>query len=193
LSEPEATRRAVFLDRDGTINEDHGYVYSRDELVWIPGAIDAIARLKKTGASVIVVTNLGGIGHGYYTVADVRALHRHMAQTLAQGGATVDGWYYCPFHPDAVIDRYRREAECRKPAPGMIMEAAAKHAIDLTRSYLVGDKVSDIEAGRRASVRTVLVRTGYGAEHESTAKSDIAADTIVEAVERIIEEWNTIP
>ena len=186
-------RRAVFLDRDGTIIEDHGYVYDRGQLTWIPGAADAIARLKDSGALVIVVTNQGGVGHGSYTEADVRTLHHYMAGRLKHAGTDIDAWYYCPYHPDAVVPKYRIDADCRKPRPGMIINAAVEHTIDLSRSYLVGDKVSDIEAGRRAGVRTVLVRTGYGAEHEPAAKADRSADSIVEAADIIIDEWSTTP
>jgi len=179
-------RRAVFLDRDGTLNVDRGYVYRREDFEWIPGAVESIRRLNESGLPVVVVTNQGGVGHGYYSEADVRALHRFMTAELAKSGARVDAWYYCPYHPDSRVEAYRRDDTCRKPNPGMIEAAAAEHGIDVAASYLVGDKVSDIEAGRRAGATTILVRTGYGREHERAAGADFAVDDISEAVEVIL-------
>ncbi len=185
-------RAAVFLDRDGTINEDRGYVYSPDQFVWIEGAIDAIRSLNDAELLVVVVTNQAGVAHGYYSERDVDALHRFMETGLSSRGAHVDAWYYCPFHPQGKVDEYRRDAECRKPRPGMLVEASAAHGIDLRNSWLVGDKVSDIDAGRNAEAHTVLVRTGYGAEHEPNANADHVVDTIVEATELILDAWTTI-
>jgi D-glycero-D-manno-heptose 1,7-bisphosphate phosphatase len=187
-------RRAVFLDRDGTINVDRGYVYNREQFEWIPGAIEAIRRLKEAGALVVVVTNQGGIGHGLYTEADVRILHRFMSAELLRAGTGIDAYYYCPFHPDAIVETYRTNDDCRKPKPGMIRRAASELMIDVASSWLVGDKVSDIEAGRRAGARTVLVRTGYGADAEPFAHADLVADDLPGAVELILNDgWTTTP
>lgn len=179
-------RPAVFLDRDGTINVDRGYVYLPEQFDFIPGAVEAIRRLNEVGALVVVVTNQGGVGHGLYTEADVRSLHEYMSTELERAGATVDAYYYCPQHPDAIVEEYRGDDACRKPNPGMIERAAAEHGIDVAASWMVGDKVSDIEAGRRAGARTVLVRTGYGAEHEPRANADVVEDDLAGAVELIL-------
>lgn len=184
-------RAAVFLDRDGTLNEDRGYVYSRDQFVWIPGAVEAIRALNDAGLFVVVVTNQAGVGHGFYSETDVLMLHRFMENEMEPYGARVDAWYYCPFHPEGRVEEYRVDAACRKPRAGMLLDAAKAHALDLSKSWLVGDKVSDIEAGRRAQTRTVLVRTGYGAQHEPTANADHVVDSIVEASELILDAWTT--
>jgi D-glycero-D-manno-heptose 1,7-bisphosphate phosphatase len=141
-----------------------------------------------------VVTNQGGIGHGFYTEADVRTLHRFMSAELERAGVTIDAYYYCPSHPDAIVKTYRSDDECRKPKPGMILRAASEMLIDVASSWLVGDKVSDIEAGRRAGARTVLVRTGYGADAEPIAHADLVADDLSGAVELILNDgWTTTP
>jgi len=180
--------RAVFLDRDGTINVDRGYVYSRDQFEWIPGAVEAIRRLNEAGLLVVVVTNQGGVGHGFYTEADIRVLHRFMSAELERAGAAIDAYYYCPWHPDAVIDKYRGDDACRKPRPGMLLCAATDLGIDVAASWMVGDKVSDIEAGRRAGAHTILVRTGYGAEAEPRANAEQVADDLTGAVDLILGE-----
>ena len=155
---------AVFLDRDGTMNDDVGYLGRVDQVRWIPGAIDAIGRLNRAGYLVCVTTNQAGIGRGLFTPAAVEAIHLHMAAALAAGGARVDGWFYCPHHPDATLDAYRTVCACRKPAPGMIRQACARFAIDLAHSLVIGDKPLDMGLAAQAGVPGVLVRTGYGEE-----------------------------
>lgn len=159
-------RRAVFLDRDGTINEEKEYLYRIEDCRLIPKAAEAIGMLNKAGFAVIVVTNQSGIGRGYYDEATLEALHRHLEQELAEAGARVDAWYFCPHHPEHGTGEYRRECACRKPLPGMLLQAAEDLAVDLSVSFMVGDKVADVEAGRAAGCRSLLVRTGYGSSEE---------------------------
>lgn len=148
---------AVFLDRDGTINDEVEYLHEPDELRLIPGAAQAIRLLNQAAVPVVLVTNQAGIGRGYYSDTAMCALHRELAARLAVGGAYLDAIYYCPHRPDD-------ECDCRKPRPGMLLRAAAEHGIDLRRSFVIGDKISDLEAGRRAGSHTILVLTGYGRE-----------------------------
>jgi D-glycero-D-manno-heptose 1,7-bisphosphate phosphatase len=159
-------RRAVFLDRDGTINVDHGYVFRAGEFEFIPGAPEAIRRLKDAGYLVIVVTNQAGIARGLYSEADVHELHRHLDRELACHDTSIDAYYYCPHHPEKGTPPYRRDCACRKPLPGMLLQAAADFPLNLGGSFLVGDKLSDIEAGLAAGCETILVETGYGADVE---------------------------
>jgi D-glycero-D-manno-heptose 1,7-bisphosphate phosphatase len=156
-------RRAVFLDRDGTINVDHGYVCRAEEFEIIPGAPEAIRRLRDAGFQVIVVTNQAGIARGYYGETELHALHSHLDRELERSGTAIDAYYYCPHHPEQGIGPFRRDCDCRKPLPGMLRQAATDRAIDLEGSYLVGDKLSDILAGLAAGCAPILVLTGYGA------------------------------
>ena len=145
-------RRAAFLDRDGVLNEDHGYVYRSEEFQWLPGAVTAMQRLQEAGFALVVITNQSGIARGLYTLADLELLHDHMRGQLQPQGVALTGIYACPHHPDAVLPQYRLACECRKPQPGMLLRAAREHGLDLAASCLFGDKASDIEAGRRAGV-----------------------------------------
>jgi D-glycero-D-manno-heptose 1,7-bisphosphate phosphatase len=156
--------KAVFLDRDGTINVEKGYLHRIEDFDFIPGAPQAIKLLKDAGFLVIVVTNQSGIARGYYSVRSVSLLHRHMDVELARSGVSVDAYYVCPHHPHGTIEKYAKACKCRKPLPGMLLNAAEKFSIDMERSYMIGDKAADVEAGLRAGCRSLLVRTGYGSE-----------------------------
>ena len=153
---------AVFLDRDGVLVHDLGYLARREDLRWYPYAVEAVRLLNRAGFLVFVTTNQGGVGLGYYTDAFVRETHEDMARRLEIGGARVDGWFFCPHHPRAVIDELRVACECRKPAPGMVKAAAATHAIDLSRSFVVGDKATDMRLADGVGARGVFVLTGQG-------------------------------
>ncbi len=165
------TKQAVFLDRDGTINIEKDYLFRPEEFEFTPGAVEAIRLLNRSGYLVIVVTNQSGVARGYYTEEDVVKLHSHIDELLQSGGARVDAWYYCPHHP-AGGGPYNQECDCRKPFPGMLRQAAADHGIDLSRSWMVGDKSADMDAGLSAGCKPVLVLTGYGAETSHTLSSD---------------------
>ncbi len=177
-------RKAVFLDRDGTLNVDKGYVHRVEEWEWIPGAIDALCALKQAGFLLVVVTNQAGIARGYYDKNDMAVLHAAINEELQQHGAMIDGFYYCPHHPEfgEVL-----ECECRKPMPGMILQAQQDFGIDLACSWLVGDKVSDTQAGVAAGVRSILVQTGYGSiERTLLGAADICVADIAAASRYII-------
>lgn len=153
---------AVFIDRDGTMIRDVGYLARREDVQWFPWTIDAIRLLNRAGFLVCVVTNQGGIGLGRTTDAFVRALHAELGRTLQEAGARVDGWYFCPHHPEATLPGHRIDCACRKPKRGMIDAALADHAIDLPRSFSIGDKEIDVALGAGVGARGVLVKTGYG-------------------------------
>lgn len=156
-----APRPALFLDRDGVLNEDPGYVYRWEDFRWIPGAREAIAAFNAAGWWVFVVTNQSGVGRGYYGEADVLALHAQMSRDLETVGGRIDAFYYCPHHPEAAEDRYRHpDPPDRKPNPGMLLRAMADHPVDVTRSLMVGDKNGDVEAGQRAGVRALKFEGG---------------------------------
>jgi D-glycero-D-manno-heptose 1,7-bisphosphate phosphatase len=155
-------RPAIFLDRDGVLIEDVHYLASPEQVRLIPGSAEAVAALNRAGWPVVVVTNQAGVGKGLFPLASVGDVHAHLASQLATFGATVEGFYFCPHHPEAEVEAYRVRCECRKPRPGMLRQAAAELGIDLGRSWMVGDRVSDLAAGAAAGCRTILVRTGYG-------------------------------
>jgi D-glycero-D-manno-heptose 1,7-bisphosphate phosphatase len=157
-------RPAVFLDRDGTMIREVQFLRRPEDLVWLPATIDAIRLLNRAGFLVCVTTNQSGVGRGLYTETEVQTLHDLMTGTLAAAGARVDAWFYCPHHPEATVTALRQVCECRKPRPGMIRQAAARFPLDLERSFVIGDRLTDIGLAASVGARGVLVRTGYG-EH----------------------------
>ena len=172
-------RGAVFLDRDGTIIEEVGYLDRRDRVALYPWAIDAIRALNRAGLQVVMVTNQSGVARGFFSEAIVEDVHRHIADLLAEGGARIDAYYYCPHHPDGRVDRYARACECRKPGSGLVERAVRELGVDPRRSYTVGDRWLDVELARTVGARGVLVRTGYGADEERRPKVGLEADTVV--------------
>ena len=165
---------AVFLDRDGTIMEEVNYCRDPRDVKVFPGAADALRRLNKHGFRLIIITNQSGIGRGYFSEADYRAVHAELVRQL--GGDIIDDAYFCADHPDIASAR-------RKPSPEMVFEAQRAHQLDLSRSFFVGDKVIDVECGRAAGVRTILVQTGYG---ESHANADWIARDLGDAADIIL-------
>jgi len=149
-------RPGAFLDRDGVINRDAGYTHRIEDLIFIPGAIRAITRLNQAGFAVIVVTNQSGVARGYFTSDAVENFHAAMQAQLNENGAHIDGFFYCPYHPDANLPQYRRHHPDRKPAPGMINKAIAQFDLDRARSFLIGDRHTDIEAAQRAGIAGYL-------------------------------------
>ena len=146
-------RPAAFLDRDGVLNHDHGYVHRPQDIVWVAGAKSAVRLLHERGYWIFVVTNQAGIARGLYGEADLRGLHAWMDGELRAAGGGIDAFYYCPHHPTAGEGEYTRECDCRKPAPGMVLRAMREYQVDATRSFLIGDRDSDLAAAQTAGVR----------------------------------------
>jgi D-glycero-D-manno-heptose 1,7-bisphosphate phosphatase len=157
-------RPAAFLDRDGVVNIDHGYVYRPEDFEFVPGVLEGARRLAGLGYALVVVTNQSGIGRGLYGEADFRALTDWMTQQFAAAGAPLAGVYFCPHHPTEAEGPYRLDCECRKPAPGMLLRAADELGLDLAASVMFGDRASDLEAARAAGVphRVLLATDGTG-------------------------------
>jgi D-glycero-D-manno-heptose 1,7-bisphosphate phosphatase len=182
--------KAVFLDRDGVINVEKEYLHRVEDFEFLPGVPQALRFLQEAGFLLIVVTNQSGVARGYYSLEAVDTLHRHLQDTLEPHGVAVDGFYVCPHHPDHGDGEHTLECSCRKPLPGMIEKAVSDFRIDPARSFLVGDKLSDIAAGRAAGCRCFLVRTGYGASVPVKAvPEDVTiVDDLPAAAEAIIRE-----
>lgn len=149
----------MLLDRDGTINVDHGYVGSIDQVEFIDGSIDAIRRLNEAGIPVAVVSNQAGVARGLYGIDDVQQVHKHMIAELARGGARVDMWLYCPYHPDGIVDAFARVSNDRKPAPGMALAAAQTLDLDLSASWVIGDRDSDVGLARAVGATPLFIGT----------------------------------
>lgn len=156
----------VFLDRDGTINQEVRYLHRAEDLELIPGTAEAVRKLNEAGYQVVVVTNQAGVARGYYTEADVESLHQYLNEILAREEAHIDAFYLCPHHPEHGIGKYKKLCHCRKPETGML-EEAQRHlegGIDKSRSFLIGDKLLDTQAGHNFGIRSILVGTGYGSD-----------------------------
>ncbi len=172
--------RAVFLDRDGTIIEEVGYLDRIDRLHLFPETVDALRALQRAGLRVIIATNQSGIAQGLFTEQFVRDLHNHLTERLAHGGVRLDGIYYCPHHPEAKLAAYRAMCDCRKPGPGLLQQAARDLDLDLGRSYMIGDRWRDLRAGQAMGTAGVLVRTGYGETEALQATHGSGADVVVD-------------
>lgn len=153
---------AVFLDRDGVVIEDSHYLGDPARVRILPGVPEAVASLNRAGWRVVVVTNQSGVARGLFTEPDVEAVHEHLAELLCGYGAKIDAFHHCPHHPDGEVEAYRVACACRKPRPGMLRRAADELGLDLAASWMVGDRVTDLQAGAAVGCRTVLVRTGNG-------------------------------
>jgi D-glycero-D-manno-heptose 1,7-bisphosphate phosphatase len=179
-------RPAVFLDRDGTIIEERGYLDRLDLLELYPFTCDAIRLLNRAGYTAVVVTNQGGIGRGIIDEPFLRLVHATIDARLAAGRARVDGYYFCPHHPNAVTPELRTPCGCRKPGSAMIEQACRELSLDPSRSVMVGDRLLDVLCGQGAGARTVLVRTGHGAHEEAmprgAARPDAILNNLMEAV-----------
>lgn len=174
----ENKRPAVFLDRDGTLMRDVDYCGDPKDVDLLPGVSEAMRALKDRGYKLIVITNQSGIGRGYFNHEQYRAVEAELSRRI--GDAVIDATYYCPHLPDA-------GCKCRKPSPEMIFQAAREHDVDLARSFFIGDKRSDLDCGRAAGVKTILVRTGYGKNLEANL-ADLVARDLTEAADMILDE-----
>ncbi|MDR2124945.1 MAG: D-glycero-beta-D-manno-heptose 1,7-bisphosphate 7-phosphatase [Desulfovibrio sp.] len=174
--------RAVFLDRDGTLNRETGYLHDREDWCWLPGVPQALARLCGRGYRLVVVSNQSGLARGLYGREAVDAVHRWVNKDLARFDAVIEAFYYCPHHPE-----FSGECSCRKPKPGLLLQAAEELGLDCRESWMTGDKISDILAGRAAGCRSILLRTGYGREAEAEAPEGLpVVDDLPAAAEYII-------
>jgi D-glycero-D-manno-heptose 1,7-bisphosphate phosphatase len=173
------SRRAVFLDRDGTLIEERGYLDRLDLLSLFPWTADALRLLKRAGFATVVVTNQSAIARGIIDESFLARVHRELDARLAAGGAAIDRYYFCPHFPDATIDRYRQACRCRKPGPGMIEQACREMGLDPQQSVMVGDRWLDVACGQAAGTRTVLVRTGHGAHEAESPVGGVRADAIL--------------
>jgi D-glycero-D-manno-heptose 1,7-bisphosphate phosphatase len=184
-------RIGVFLDRDGTINEERNYIRTPDELILFPGAAKAIARLNRAGLATCIISNQSGIARGFLTESDLIPIHERLAAELEKEGGHVDRVYYCPHHPAEGNPPYRRDCDCRKPKTGMIDRGAKELGIDIRSSYLVGDSIVDMQAAQAAGLTPILVLTGYGMKTRDECRAtglkvEYIVPTIVEATDLIL-------
>lgn len=177
--------KAVFLDRDGTINIEKNYLYKTSEFQFLPGAVDAIRNMNRKGYKIIIITNQAGVARGYYTEQDVENLNEWMKRILFLQDVFVDDIFYCPHHSEYGSDKYRIDCDCRKPRPGLIKKAIEKHNICPNISFTIGDKESDISAGKSVGTKTILVRTGYGS-NILKSRADFICKDLLEAAVRVI-------
>lgn len=171
-------KRAVFLDRDGTINEEVNYLDDPDKLVLIPNSAEAINLLNNNSFKVVIATNQAGIARGYFTEQRLHQIHKKMKDELIKSDAFVNGIYYCPHHPDHGDENYRQICKCRKPQIGMIKQAASDLNLDLSNSYAIGDTVGDLMLGKRAGLKSIFVLTGHGKDHQHQISADLEPDYI---------------
>lgn len=183
----------MFLDRDGTLTEEVGYVNHIDRLRIYPWTSAAIRKLNHAGLLAIVVTNQSGVGQGYFPEELVHQVHGRIAEKLAVRDAQLDALYYCPHHPLARLEDYRQDCRCRKPGPGMVEQAAKDFGLDIANSYVVGDSVRDMQLASNAGAHSVLVMTGYGRGNYEYMRDhfpgepDFIAENLLDAVEQILE------
>jgi D-glycero-D-manno-heptose 1,7-bisphosphate phosphatase len=186
------TRRAVFIDRDGTISEEVGYVNHPSRYRVFPYSAEAVRMLNAAGWLAILITNQAGVARGYFAESVIADVHALLADELQSGGARLDAIYYCPHHPTVGEPPYRLDCDCRKPLPGLVRRAAAEFDIDLAASWMVGDRYGDVEFARNAGVRPAFVLSGYGRgewEYQRAAwrhEPELVADNLLEAVREIL-------
>ncbi|MEW6614223.1 MAG: HAD family hydrolase [Thermodesulfobacteriota bacterium] len=185
---------AVFMDRDGTINEETGYLKDPCDLNILPRALDAIRLINENQIKAVVITNQSGVARGYFTEEMVEKIHVRLRELLGENGVYLDGIYYCPHHPEIGPPEYRKKCNCRKPAPGMLNMASAELEIDLSHSYVIGDKLTDIEPAYKVGAKGILVLTGYGKDQmeslneRSKRQPHYIARDILEAVNWILHD-----
>ncbi len=176
----EGSAAGVFVDRDGTLIEEVGYLDRAERVALYPWTADAIRALNRAGFKIVLVSNQSGVARGFFTEAIVDEVHRHIAALLGAGGARIDAYYYCPHHPDGKVAGYAIRCECRKPNRGLVDRAAGEFGIDPARSFVVGDRWLDGGLARTIGARGILVRTGYGATEETRPPQDLSADAVVD-------------
>jgi D-glycero-D-manno-heptose 1,7-bisphosphate phosphatase len=180
---------AVFVDRDGTVIEELGYLSDPDKVKLVPGAARSLSKLNQRGIPVVIISNQAGVARGMFTMEDLERVSERVMQLLVAGGAFVDAAYYCPHHPD-----FDRECDCRKPGPGLLRKASLELGISLKQSFMIGDRLTDMQAGKAAGTSTIFVLTGYGTkdlgEHEAQLvdAADRICDDLAQAVDWILNE-----
>lgn len=181
--------KAVFIDKDGTLIWDRPYNVDSSRIEFFPGALRAASRLSRAGFRLIVVTNQPGVALGKFSVEALHEIEAHLVRSFREAGAELSGFYFCPHHSDGVVDEYRFQCHCRKPEPGLIHQAVLDHGLDLSRSWMVGDILNDVEAGNRAGCRSILIHNGNETEWEFSPVrvADFFARDFVEATEFILE------
>lgn len=182
--------KAVFLDRDGTINTEKNYLYKIEEFHFIPGVVDALKLLTQNKILIYIITNQSGIARGYYTEKDFHKLTSSMLQLLSQENIIIQDVLYCPHHPNATLEAYRQNCNCRKPANGLIKKVMEKNELEATDVAIVGDKNSDIDAGKSLGIRSYLVKTGFGETEKFATKADFIVPSLHEAVQHLLRSWN---
>lgn len=188
------SRPVVFLDRDGTLNEEVGYIREVSNLNLIAGAADAVKRLNAAGVAAVLTTNQSGVARGYYSEDHIHQLHERLTKLLDEHGAKLDAVYYCPHLPEGVVEPFNCVCQCRKPEPGMVELALQEHPeFDRKRAYVVGDKSTDVELAHKFGGKGVLVTTGYGQDvldgkYQWPVQPDFIARDIIEAVDWILHD-----
>ncbi len=190
--------KAIFLDRDDTLIEDPGYISDPDQVKLLDGVPEALIQLKSLGYKLIVISNQSGIARGIFTEKKLEQIHDRLKQLLAEKNAYLDNIYYCPYHPDGIVQKYRKESNCRKPNPGMLLRAYAEMKINLEQSWCIGNSMRDVEAGSKAGCKTILVDSPYRAKSKeslgvkSVVSPDFKAVNLKEAV-NIIKKYLRTP
>lgn len=186
--------RCIFLDRDGTINKEVNYLHKIEEFEILPSVIEGLQALQDKGFLLIIVSNQSGIARGYFTEEDLNVLNRNILSILREKGIIINDVLCCPHLEDGIVPEYTKVCNCRKPKPGLLYRAQQKYNINLASSYMIGDKLSDIETGKNAGCSTILVRTGYGMieEQKENNHSDFIADNLIDAARWIIRNEEEI-
>lgn len=178
--------KAVFLDRDGVINVDKGYVHRIEDFEFYPNVFEALKKLQDAGFKLFIVTNQSGIAVGYYTEEDFLKLTDYMLKEFEKRGIKIEKVYYCPHHENGVHEKYSFKCDCRKPESGMIKQAIAEFGVDSSKSFLIGDKENDILAAHKEGIKAILVKTGQGLKYINNTTADFIAEDILDAVDRFI-------
>lgn len=185
------TDRAIFLDRDGTLIHNRHYGCDPDQIEIVDGVLEALRLFQRDGYQLIVVTNQSGIARGFFTEERLHAMHRRLAELFASSGVSIDGFYYCPHHVEGTVAAYSHECDCRKPKPGMILRACREHAIDPQKSWMIGDILDDVEAGKTAGCRSVLIDLGTERAPETWARTpEFVARDLLDAARYILSPSN---
>ncbi|MAG50816.1 D-glycero-beta-D-manno-heptose-1,7-bisphosphate 7-phosphatase [archaeon] len=180
-------KKVIFLDRDGTINEDSGFVYKIEDFKFLPKVIDSLKLLSKENFKFIIVTNQSGIGRGYYTEEDFLRFNNHIVNELLKDGIKIEKTYYCPHHPEHGVGEYKMDCTCRKPKTGLVIKAKEEFGINLLESIMIGDHPGDVEMGKKAGCKTIYVLTGHGKRHEVDSKEvNFIAKDLYEAAKWIL-------